>query len=164
MYYIIITHYAEWEWFPNGGCSYFGHTHIYIYIYLYIYMYTDTAINRPVLKKTLAHPSYLDLERMVVGSINIKELAICVVYFDPNIMILWTFGMQTTRLTIQLTRVLTHSWVVAGILTHIHGQHLVWVSFFVCFHTRFRRCLLDRPLIDMSINWYSCETSNRPRT
>ena len=54
------------------------HTYIYIYIlyniyYMYyilyilyiLYIYTDTKINRPVLKKTLAHPSYLDLERMV---------------------------------------------------------------------------------------------------
>ena len=38
MYYIIITHYAEWEWLRNGGCSYFGHTHIYIYIYYIIYI------------------------------------------------------------------------------------------------------------------------------
>ena len=59
----------------------------YIYYIYYIYILTPRSTVQFSRKRWHIQATWI-LREWFKGSINIKELAICVVYFDPNIMIL----------------------------------------------------------------------------
>ena len=60
---------------------------LYILYILYIYILTPRSTVQFSRKRWHIQATWI-LREWFKGSINIKELAICVVYFDPNIMIL----------------------------------------------------------------------------